>query len=249
MDNTPDDREEGEFLYNDEEEVVIPPYNIVRFFNIEDYQSLLCKSLSALDLKDSSTGKDDKDADHHPKNKAWGSRNYFPKDMPSEKVCPFLVFFERQMRAEWIKTTANRQCSQLHKKLYNLPPFAHEILQVPLVDAPVLAIQSSGLLSEDGQGFVKDVWDCRMDTTLRQCHEATVMAIKVCATASVISRASIVWGKKMIELLPESETRLREGASCILKASSFTADATLDALIFSSQAMASSTVARREVWL
>lgn len=88
-----------------------------------------------------------------------------------------------------------------------------------------------------------------MDGALRQCHEATAMAIKACATASVVSRASIVWGKKMLELLPDSETRLREGASRILKASSFMADATLDALIFSSRAMASSTVARRGIWL
>lgn len=120
------------------------------------------------------------------------------------------------MRAEWAKPTANRQCSQLYKKLYNLPSFANEILQVPLVGTRVLAIQSSGLLSEDGQGSVKDVWDRHMDGSLRSCHEATAMAIKACTTASVVSRASIVWEKKMLKLLPDSETRLREGASRIL---------------------------------
>lgn len=150
------------------------------------------------------------------------------------------------MRAEWAKPAANRQCSQDVKKLYNLPPFVSEILQVPLVDAPVLAIQSSGLLSEDSQGNIKDAWDRRVDTALRRYHEATTMA---CTTASVVSRASIVLGGKMLELLPVSESRLREGASRMLKATSFTADATLDALIFSSRAVASSTVARRGIWL
>lgn len=57
------------------------------------------------------------------------------------------------------------------------------------------------------------------------------MAVKVCATASIVSRASIVWSQKMLQLLPESETRLLEGASRILKAGSFTADATLDAIL------------------
>lgn len=46
-----------------------------------------------------------------------------------------------------------------------------------------------------------------------------------------------------------AETRLLEEASRILKAGSFTADATLDAMIFTSRAMVFATVARRGIWL
>lgn len=52
-----------------------------------------------------------------------------------------------------------------------------------------------------------------------------------------------------MELLPPSESRLLEGASRMLNASAFTADATLDGLIFASRAMAAGSVARRGIWL
>lgn len=96
---------------------------------------------------------------------------------------------------------------------------------MPLVDAPVLAMQSPGLLSEDGQGTIRDPWDKKLEIALRHSHEATTLAIKACAATCIVARASIVWAKKMMELLPESETRLLEGVSRILKASSFSADA------------------------
>lgn len=89
----------------------------------------------------------------------------------------------------------SQQCPQPVNKLYNLPNFANNMLQVPLVDAPILAIQSLGLLSEDGQRSIKDPWDKRIDTALRRCHEATALAIKASATVSIVSRASIVWGR------------------------------------------------------
>lgn len=53
----------------------------------------------------------------------------------------------------------------------------------------------------------------------------------------------------MIQLLPKTEARLLEGSSQILKAGAFTADATQDAMIFTFRAMASTTVARRHIWL
>lgn len=58
-----------------------------------------------------------------------------------------------------------------------------------------------------------------------------------------------VWGRKMLELLPESEHRLIEGATRMLKATSFAADATLDGMISASRAIGFSVVARRGIWL
>lgn len=53
----------------------------------------------------------------------------------------------------------NKQFSHLVKKLYVVPCYVNEILQIPLVDMPVTALQSFGLLSEDGQGMVYDLLD------------------------------------------------------------------------------------------
>lgn len=222
---------------------------IYRFFTPKDYQGLLYKCLTTLDLKGPRKDPEAAPTDIDPENTLWGSREFFPKGKSAmEKVFPFPIFFKRQLKGEWDKPANGRQCPLPIKKLYNLPSFANAMLQVPRVDAPVLAIQSSRLVSEEDHGAIRDPWDKRLDTALKRCHEATAMAIKVCAMASIVSRASIVWGRKMVELLPESETHLLEGASWMLKTVSFMADATLDSLIFSSRAMAS-IVARRGIWL
>lgn len=121
------------------------------------------------------------------------------------------------------------------------------MLQVPDVDAPIVPLQSPGLLSEDSQGSVHDNLDKRIDTVLRRAHEATAMAIKASSIASVVSRAAIVWARKMLQLLPETDKRLLEGASRLLKAAAITSYATLDALVFCSRALASTTVARHSI--
>lgn len=93
---------------------------------------------------------------------------------------------------------------------------------------------------------------CRTIRQTHQCgihHEATAITIKALSTASIVSRAAIVWMRKLIQLLPEGDKRSLEGANRVMKADAFTADATLDALTFCSQAMASEIVARRGIWL
>lgn len=75
------------------------------------------------------------------------------------------------------------------------------------------------------------------------------MAVKACAIASIVSRPAIVWGRKMVQLIPQGHKRLLEGANRILKLNAFTTDATLDAMSFASRAMASSVVAIGGLWL
>lgn len=234
--------DEWQFLSNDEEEEAPEPgEQIIRFFNSDDYQSLLCKCISALDLKGTppTDVAQPPDSDIDPQNYIWGTGDIFPPQVTSPRVFPLPIFFERQLKAEWRKPASNKQCPSSVRRLYNLP----------LVDAPVLDLQSSGILTEDGQGSIRDAWDKKIEVALQHAHEATSMAVKACATASIVSRASIIWGWKMLELLPESETRLVEGATRMLKASEFAADATLDGMIFASRAQASSVVARRGLWL
>lgn len=109
------------------------------------------QSLSALDLQDTPTGEKGQAPGSNPKNQAEGDREFPPRFSAMEKVFPFPQFFKHQLKAEWAKPMANRQFSSTIKKLYTLPSFAIEMLQVPLEDAPIVALQSSGLLSEDGQ--------------------------------------------------------------------------------------------------
>lgn len=118
------------------------------------------------------------------------------------------------------------------KKLYALPDFTDQFLQVPLVDAPITALQTGGLLSEDGEGSIRDSLDKCTDFALHKAHEALVMAIKASATALTVARATIVWLRKIIQLLPPNKECLLEGTNRSLKGASFTTDATLDAISF-----------------
>lgn len=149
-----DDGDEWQFLSNDEEEEPSDSEEqIVRFFSGEDYQSLLCKCISALDLKGPPTAESAQapDPDMDPQNIIKGRGDTFLAQSNNPKVFPLPIFFERQLKAEWKKPAMNKQCPSAVKCLYKLPEFTNDFLATPLVDAPVLDLQSSGLLSEGGQ--------------------------------------------------------------------------------------------------
>lgn len=198
--------------------------SIARYFNAEDYQQLLTKCLSSLDLKDKTRSS-------------------------SGKVFPFPIFFEQQLRAEWETPAMYKRPPAKVRKLYSLPKFTEDFLKVPPVDAPILAIQSSGLLTQDGQGSLRDSWDKKIDLDLRHAYESSALAIGSTATASIVARAAIAWGRKLMDLLPHADSRIREGLSRLIMANSFIADATLDNLVFTSRSMAAGVHARRAIWL
>lgn len=76
-----------------------------------------------------------------------------------------------------------------------------------------------------------------------------LVAIKACAVTSIISWASIIWMHKLTQMLPESNRRLLEGAHRVVKASWFTTDAMLDALMFCLRMVVSEAMARRGILL
>lgn len=67
------------------------------------------------------------------RNKTTGGGEFFPKGVLQDKVFPFPIFFQKQLKAEWSKPASNRQSPPTVKKLYKLPTFANEMLRVPLV--------------------------------------------------------------------------------------------------------------------
>lgn len=88
----PDAEEEEDEPFSDTEDnenLEDPEDRIARFFDTEDYQQLLAKCLSALDLKDkppeegtiptSATPPGIKGKYIHPMDTLWGSMDYFPK--------------------------------------------------------------------------------------------------------------------------------------------------------------------------
>lgn len=68
-----------------------------------------------------------------------------------------------------------------------------------------MVLQYSGLLSEDGQVAVRDPLDKCIDVALKRAHKATAMAIKASAITSIVSQASIVWLRKLSQLIPQAD--------------------------------------------
>lgn len=240
-------REETEFLSDEEEVDFQLPAPTARFFKQEDYIYLLSKTMSALDLQSQPDGEnpEEKQGKWRPK----GKNEFFSIPQPTEQALPFPASFETQIKAEWNKPLANKRCPTYIKRLYSLSPYVNEFLQVPVIDAPVAALQTGGLLAEEGHGSLKDPVDKKADFALRKAHESAILAIKSSASASIFSRAAIVWMRKLIQLIPETDHRALEGANRVLKAVSYTADATLDSMLFASRSLASAVAVRRTLWL
>lgn len=166
----------------------------------------------------------------------------------SEKKFPFPALFERQLKAEWAKPINNFLPSLRNYTCY--PPLLMRCCRSHwwMLQSWHCSLQTFFLR------MVRDlsvtIWT-RGSTlpSLRWTHEAMDMASKASSTASVFSRAAIVWECKMLQLLLEMDKRLLGGTNRLLKAASFISDATLAALIFCPRALASATVARRNIWV
>lgn len=90
-----------------------------------------------------------------------GTQEFFSEDA-HERV------FEKQLWAESSKTMANKQFLFLLKKLYMVPSYTSEILQICLGDVPVASLKSFGLLVEDEQGKVHDALDKKAEMALKK---------------------------------------------------------------------------------
>lgn len=78
------------------------------------------------------------------------------------------------------------------------------------MDAPVAALQSPGVFSEDGRGSMKDNLDKRIDTILRRAHEATSLDNQSFGYCLNCLQLLIVWMHRLIQLFPENEWGLIE---------------------------------------
>lgn len=116
------DREEGESLSDEEETEIQVPTAASRFFHTDDYQYLVSKTISALDLQ---TSEEEEVNPKGSKQKPIGKVEFFPSLSPREQVFPFPAFFEKQLKAEWARSLANRRVPTFLKKIV-FPFFLHK---------------------------------------------------------------------------------------------------------------------------
>lgn len=94
-----------------------------------------------------------------------------------------------------------------------------------MVGTAVMALQSFGILSE-GQGIAQDILNGKVYMALKKAGEAIAMTIK--------ASSNVFWVaiRKLIQLIPENNWHLLQSDNCILKATSFTSNATWMSLPF-----------------
>lgn len=138
-------------------------------------------------------------------------------------------FFEYLLKAEWTKPMANCQFPHFVKKrMYtNLCQWDSPCSCHPFLWTAVWKWSWNSM-------------DKRANIALKKTHGAPYMAIKVPATAFVLSRPTITWICKIVQLIPAVNWRLLDGTNRVLKANAFPVDAILDTQTsdFSPKAMA-----------
>lgn len=107
------------------------------------------------------------------------------------------------------------------------------LLQVPSVDAPVVALLSStSILGNPEEGL----WP---EQVLQRAHLGAAWAIKLGTTASFFNRAMLLWLCQLQDKLSPENLRLRQNLNKIVAAMQFSADATLNATRFMAKSLAS----------
>lgn len=153
------------------------------------------------------------------------------------------------IREEWDKPATARPNNSFIRRHYILQRAVMDKLKVPLVDAPVSALVSSSVFSRDGEDTLRSPEDRRAEGALKKVHEASSTAIRAATTVSMVSRAALQWSKDLLEMLPHSDTRVRQTLNKIIKAWAFTADATLDTVQQCARAQSAAVAVRRQFWL
>ncbi|XP_013909106.1 PREDICTED: ubiquitin carboxyl-terminal hydrolase 7-like [Thamnophis sirtalis] len=93
---------------------------------------------------------------------------------------------------------------------YNVEQTFAQAIQLPAFDTPVAALVSaSPVVSGDAVDKMKPE-DKRAELTLRKTFNATAWAIKSVASASYFNRATVMWLKKLQELIPIQDERIHQ---------------------------------------
>ncbi|XP_070605566.1 titin-like [Erythrolamprus reginae] len=164
------------------------------------------------------------------------------EEIPTPKL--FLDVVQRQ----WAQTSVHHAASGREKQLYNVALNLTEVLQVPKIDRPVVALASPTFVSNDTDDALGGE-DRKAEVTLRKSHQVASWAVKSSLSASFFNRTSLLWLKEMQARIPATDLRTHQDIKKLVAAAEFSADATLNSAKFASRAIASSVIARRLLWL
>ncbi|XP_061439875.1 transmembrane anterior posterior transformation protein 1 homolog isoform X3 [Rhineura floridana] len=211
-----------------------------RLFNTSDYQPLACRVVNTLGLQS---------APSTSSAPAIKGAKVLKSPAPTEHYIPVPDPIAKLASEEWAHPLQARRFKNLADRLYALAPDFATKLDVPSIDEPIARLVSRSLLPREGESHLKDTAERRIDFALRKNHEATALSMRASSSASIFSRASMMWLDDLLEDTNPDPVALRRALLKLRKTAAFVADAALDATQLGARAMAAQIVARRTLWL
>ncbi|XP_061493755.1 uncharacterized protein LOC133389877 [Rhineura floridana] len=216
------------------------PETSYRLFDSSDYQPLACRVLNALGLQSTPTA-----ASTPALKRARVSKS----PTPAENFLPVPDPIAKLAKDEWSHPLQARRFNNIADRLYPLAPDFSTRLAVPNIDEPISSLVSRSLLPREGDSHLKDATERRLDFALRKTHEAIAFSMRASTSASIFTRAAMMWLDDLIEDHNPDPASLRRSLLKLRKTAAFVADATLDANQLAARALAAQIVARRTLWL
>lgn len=121
------------------------------------------------------------------------------------------------------------------------------MLQLPSVDAPVVQLTSSSVLTNNVADGLRT--EDRKAEILRKNHQSAAWAIKAATLASFFNRASLIWLHQLQDRLPPEDKWLHQDINKLVAAAEYWADVSLDAAKFTSRALTATVESCRLLWL
>ncbi|XP_058017525.1 uncharacterized protein LOC131187272 [Ahaetulla prasina] len=216
--------------------------SFVGLFKPHLFRSLLFKALATTGLGGSAAPSAD------PLALPSTSTNLFVEPTVPAETIPAPKMFVDVVQRQWSHPSSGSNPNATDKKFYNCAPDLENILQVPTVDAPIVALTTSSHVTGPENEALRPE-DKRADQSLVKSHQASAWAVRSSIASSFFNRAAIMWLKQHQSRLPTSDVRAHQDLNKVIAALEFSADSTLNAARFSAKSIGSTVTSRRLLWL
>lgn len=156
--------------------------------------------------------------------------------------------FKDVLQRQWAFPASGPNPNTLDRQLYNFASDQADLLQLPSVDPPIVALAGPSNLMGPTEDSLKPE-DKRLDLTLAKAHQAMAWSVRSALADSFFNWASILWLRQLQDRLPLSDPRSQQDVNKILAALEFSANATLNSSCFVAKNIGSTVVAHHLLWL
>ncbi|XP_069841352.1 lamina-associated polypeptide 2-like [Dendropsophus ebraccatus] len=170
----------------------------------------------------------------------------------SHHALPNQPLLDPLMQAEWAKPEKKADLGSRFKSVYKLDPGCSEAWDsTPSVDLAVARLSKKSMFPSDESALLRDQMDRRADGSLKRIYQGAAQAVKASIASVSVSKALRVWLSRLSKDLKDGVRRedILKDIPDMKLAAEFLSDYPLDMIRLNAKLLASSTAARRALWL